>query len=160
MRQQGAPRAAMDTPEALEFVRNHGIVLVAANGPVPKLTEAIAGVPIKGSWWGHPMGHEIYRVLNEVEESPDVLVCRIVAKKVTLVHRRLWPALIRCSDRFAVETLARVEQVHTDAGHHVNVEIPFPEWASSEERRVAARMSEVDALEALGVWASQPIRSK
>jgi hypothetical protein len=148
----------MDGPQALEFVARHGVVLVAAKGPVPRLTEAIAGVPIKGSWWGHPMGHEIYRILNVVTESPEVLVCRVVGSKVTLVHRRLWPALIRCGDHFPIDTLARVEQVHTDKGHHVNVETPFPEWASRAERAAAARLTESDALAALGVWASGPER--
>ena len=31
--------------------REHGIVLVSAKGPAPRLTEAIIGKPIKGSWW-------------------------------------------------------------------------------------------------------------
>ena len=38
----------MNAQEALEFVETHGVVLVAARGPVPRLTEAIAGEPIKG----------------------------------------------------------------------------------------------------------------
>jgi hypothetical protein len=33
----------MDSGQALDFVREHGVVLVSASGPVPKLTEAIAG---------------------------------------------------------------------------------------------------------------------
>lgn len=149
-------RAAMDVGEALEFVRVHGVVLVAAKGPVPRLTEAIAGAPITGSWWGHPMSHEIYRVLSAVTESPDVLVCKVVHGKVTLVHRRLWPALIACADRFAAETLARVEQVHTELGHHENLEIPFPQWASTAERDEAERLDKPAALEALGEWATSP----
>ena len=28
-------------------------VLQAARGPAPNLAEAIAGEPIRGSWWGH-----------------------------------------------------------------------------------------------------------
>ncbi len=32
----------MDHAQAMEFVREHGVVLVAASGPAPKLTEAIA----------------------------------------------------------------------------------------------------------------------
>lgn len=41
----------MTAAEMLDFVREHGIVLVSAKGPAPRLTEAIIGKPIKGSWW-------------------------------------------------------------------------------------------------------------
>ena len=50
----------MDRGQALDFVREHGVVLVSASGPAPKLTEAIAGEKIKGSWWGHPKGKQIF----------------------------------------------------------------------------------------------------
>jgi hypothetical protein len=152
--QHRGPTAAMDVAEALAFVEEHGVVLVAARGPVPRLTEAIAGVPIVGSCWCHPLGHEIYRVLGEVTESPDVLVCRVVRGKVTLVHRRLWSALVRCADRFAPETLAEVRQVHTAEGHHANVEVPYPTWADHDVLAAARRLREDDALGALGPWAS------
>jgi hypothetical protein len=94
------------TPEeALEFVREHGVVLASAKGPAPRLTEAIAGGPIKGSWWAHPQGRHIFRVLDEVANANDVLACRLIEGKVTLVHRRLWPALVRLAPRFATGRL-------------------------------------------------------
>src|SRR5260221_5556408 len=72
------------TPEAaLEFVREHGVVLASAKGAAPRLTEAIAGGPIKGSWWSHPQGRHIYRVLEEGCASDEVLVCRLLDGKVT-----------------------------------------------------------------------------
>ena len=52
----------MNADAAMAFVRRHGIVLVSAKGPAPRLTEAIAGEPIKGSWWGHSKGHQIFAV--------------------------------------------------------------------------------------------------
>ena len=36
------------------FVERHGVVLASARGPVPNVAEAVAGEPIRGSWWGHP----------------------------------------------------------------------------------------------------------
>ena len=36
------------------WVREQGIVLQSARGPLPNLAEWIAGEPIRGSWWGHP----------------------------------------------------------------------------------------------------------
>lgn len=148
----------MDAAGALELVESLGVVLVAAKGPVPRLTEAIAGEPIVGSWWGHPKGHEIYDVLQDVTASADVLVCRAVGGKVTLVHRRLWPALICAADQLGTERLARVEQEHTDMGHHVNHETPFPQWADAASMAAAASMTLHEALRQLGPWASVPTR--
>ncbi|HLK45056.1 MAG TPA: hypothetical protein VKT18_03670 [Acidimicrobiales bacterium] len=146
----------MDAAAALSFVEHHGVVLVAARGPVPRLTEAIAGEPISGSWWGHPKGHEIYAVLGEVTASRDVLVCRAVAGKVTLVHRRLWPALVRASEHLGVERCARVDQEHTPAGHHVNHETPVAQWAAGAVAAAAGRLTDDEALEALGAWSRAP----
>ena len=85
----------MNQEKALAFVERHGIVLQAARGPLPNLAEAIAGRAISGSWWGHPKGKEIFRAVRAIGESPDVLVCKLVEGKITYVHRRLWPALIK-----------------------------------------------------------------
>jgi hypothetical protein len=143
----------MDTIEALEFVRAYGVVLASAQGPVPRMSEVIAGEPIRGSWWGHPKGAEIYRVLGSIHDSPDVLVCRVLGGKITFVHRRLWPSLIHVADRFAPERLARVEQEHTASGRHVNHETPFPLWADQLSRDAATMLTDDEALTALGDWA-------
>jgi hypothetical protein len=141
------------TPEeALEFVREHGVVLASAKGPAPRLTEAIAGGPIKGSWWAHPQGRHIFRVLDEVANANDVLACRLIEGKVTLVHRRLWPALVRLAPRFATGRLAKVRDEHTPSGRHVNRVVAFPQWVPPEVAAAARAMSERDALDALGSW--------
>ena len=142
----------MDNNEALKFLEVHGVVLASAKGPVPRMSEVIAGEPIRGSWWGHAKGHEIYSVLGFLEESPDVLVCRLIGGKITLVHRRLWPALIRVADHFAPERLARVVQEHTDSGRHVNYETPFPLWAHSLSREATKQVTESEVFDALGAW--------
>ena len=66
----------MSPKEGVAFVKRHGIVLQAARGPVPSLAKTIAGGPIRGNWWGHPKGHEIFRVTKAVSESPEMLVDR------------------------------------------------------------------------------------
>ena len=86
--------------DELDWLRGQGVVLQSARGPVPSLAERIVGEPIRGSWWGHPSGDEIYRVVNRVRASPDVVATRLINGKVTLIHRRLWPALVRVADRF------------------------------------------------------------
>src|SRR3989442_15991096 len=85
----------MTSGQALAFIREHGVVLEAARGPVPSLAEVIAGEPVRGSWWSHPKSHQIFAVTRAVRESDDVLVCRLIRGKVTFVHRRLCAALVR-----------------------------------------------------------------
>ena len=98
----------MSPEQAISFVEKHGVVLQAARGPLPNLAEVVAGEPIQGSWWGHPKGQEIFRAAEAVCDSPDVVVCKLVQGKVTYVHRRLWPALVKLASRFRRDQLAKV----------------------------------------------------
>ena len=146
----------MTTKEALAFVRAHGVVLASAKGAVPRLTEAIIDEPIKGSWWSHPKSHQIFAILQAVTDSKDILVCRLVDGKVTLVHRRLWPALVRVAERFSAAHVAQVRETHTPSGRHVSEEIPFPEWVPTEVKEQAKGIGEREALNALGPWTLRP----
>ena len=148
----------MTATEALAFVEEHGVVLVSAKGPVPRLTEAIAGEPIKGSWWGHPKSHQIFAILEIVTESEEVLVCRLVKGKITLVHRRLWPALVRLAARFPPNRISKVRQEHTASGRHVNKEVPFPRWVPAEVLKKASSISEEEAIAALGERVLLPLQ--
>jgi hypothetical protein len=58
------------------------------------LTSLVIGEPIRGSWWGHPLGNEIYHLYNDLADQPPVLIVKLVSAKVTFVHRRLWPAVV------------------------------------------------------------------
>ena len=141
-------------PEALAFVRHHGVVLVSARGRAPNLVEAIAGEPVKGSWWGRPDGKRIFSVLSTVTESGEVLVCRLVDGKITLVHRRLWPALVRLADAFPAERMAQVLDGHTASGRHVRRSLDFPAWVPAEVAEEARALDEQQTRELLGEWLS------
>ena len=146
-------RPAKMTPrQALAFVRKHGIVLASAKGPIVNLAQAIAGEPIKGSWWAHAKGHDIFALFQKIEASPDILVCRAVVGKITFVHHRVWPALVRLSHRFPRTHLAQVHQEHTQAGHHENRIVAFPDWVTRDIKAAADRLSEEAALATLGDW--------
>lgn len=132
--------------QAMTFIREHGIVLSAARGPVPRMVDAIAGEVIHGSWWAHPKSHHIFAIFQQLADSPDILVCRLVQGKVTFVHRQAWPALVRLSDRIAPERIAQVHQEHTAKGHHVAHEVPFPAWVPEHVFDEAGRLSESEAL--------------
>ncbi|TFW28273.1 hypothetical protein [Massilia horti] len=140
----------MDARDALDFVREHGVVLASAKGPVPSLAQAIAGEPIKGSWWAHPQGKRIFDLLQHVSADPDVAVCRLVDGKLTLVHRRLWPALARLAAEIDPSRLARIDQQHTARGHHVNVETAFADWLPPDAAAAGRALPREAALAALG----------
>jgi hypothetical protein len=134
---------------ALAFVRRHGVVLASAKGPVPNLAEQVAGAAIRGSWWAHAKAHEIFAVLETVAAHRDVLTCRFVGGRLTFVHRRLWPALVRAAGNFPKRNLARTREHHTATGQHVRIDEPFPEWVSPAVARQARRLSKSEALAAL-----------
>jgi hypothetical protein len=144
----------MNADEAMAFVLEHGIVLVSAKGPVPRLTEAIAGEPISGSWWAHPKSHRIFGVLQALGDSPDILMCRLVSGRVTLVHRRLWPALVRLANRFDRDRLAQISEEHTASGRHVSHAVAYPKWVPAQVVEEAQRLTEQQASLLLGVVAS------
>jgi hypothetical protein len=132
----------MNVQEAIDFVRARGIVLESALGSVPSLAEAIAGEAMHGSWWSHPRGKDIFRITRAVRASGQVLVCRLVAGKVTFVHRRLWPSLARAKDHIDVRSIARIEELHGDSGRHVVAETPFPEWVPPDVALEARDLAE------------------
>lgn len=142
----------MNPKQGVAFVKRHGIVLQAARGPVPSLAEEIAGEPIRGSWWGHPKAHEIFHVAEALGESPDVLVCKLVDGKVTFVHRRLWPAIVKLSSRFRKGQLDKVCNEHTPTGAHRSRRVPFPEWVPGEVMSHAERLSIPEAEQILSPW--------
>jgi hypothetical protein len=142
----------MTPNQAIVFVRKHGVVLESGRGPVPSLAEAVAREPIKGSWWSHPKSNEIYARTRAVRDDDNVLVCRIAGGKVTFVHKRLWPALVRLADRFPKAHLAQIKEEHTPTGRHIVRTVPYPDWASAEVRRLALKLSEAEAIAQIGGW--------
>jgi hypothetical protein len=124
-----------------------GMLLESAKGPIPNVAELVAGEPISGSWWSHPDSHAIFAVVNELADSPDVVRLRLVNAKITLVHRRVWPALVRVADRFPPERLASITEEHTPSGRHRKVETPFPDWVPPDVAAAAHALT-ADAADA------------
>ena len=130
----------MTPKQAVAFVKANGVVLESGRGPVPNLAEAIAGGPIRGSWWAHPKANTIFLCSRAIRSSADVLVCRLVGGKITYIHRRLWPALVRLAGRTNADQLAVIEEVHTPSGRHKVHVTPLREWVPAEVARAAARL--------------------
>jgi hypothetical protein len=141
----------MTARSAIAFLKRQGVVLESARGAVPNLAETIVGRPIRGSWWGNARGKKIFRLTRAVREAPEVLVCRLVDGKITYVHRRLWPALVRLADSFGRSNLAAVQEVHTAEGQHETRVVPYPRWVPADIKRAARQLSVEDAQAALGM---------
>ena len=140
----------MNAAAALRFVERHGIVLESArHARIPSLAEAVAGAPIRGSWWSHPKGKAIFAATRAVRDAPEVLVCRVVDGKVSFAHERVWPALVKLAGEFPRKNLARIREMHTGSGAHRVENVAFPEWVPAKASADAERMSDADARAAL-----------
>lgn len=150
----------MTPRQALAFVEKCGIVLESARGSsVPSLAATIAGAPIQGSWWGHPKGDAIFVSSRAVRRSQDILTCRLIDGKVTYVHRRLWPALVKLSGHFKAARLAPIREIHTAAGKHRIETVAFSQWVSPDELRKSASLSVEEAvamLKSAGMTGARP----
>ena len=160
-RKKPAPKAKARAPVKgkpgrwLKFVEKHGIVLASARGPVPTIAQEVAGEPIVGSWWSHKRAHAIFDALCSIDDDAEHVKCfRLVDKKITFVHRRLWPALARLAEAgvLPAERVAAIHQEHMPSGEHRNFTVPFPEWVPADERAAADDLSVEQARAQLGGW--------
>lgn len=69
-------------------------LLLESDPKLPSVCRIITGEPMKGSWWSHPMAQTIFQVNERLDDHPDVLIAKLLAGKVTFVHRQCWPALL------------------------------------------------------------------
>jgi len=77
-------------------------------------------------------------------------VWRLVDDKITFVHRRLWPELVRLSRQLPRKRLAEVHEEHTPQGKHRMTERPFPRWVPRDASKEAKERSEEAAVAATG----------
>lgn len=68
-------------------------LLLESDSKLPSVCTLIAGRPITGSWWSHPLAQTIFQVNELLDDHPDLVITKLLAGKVTFVHRKLWPEL-------------------------------------------------------------------
>jgi hypothetical protein len=146
--------------DPIHFVEQHGVVLETGRGPRPNLAEAVAGEHIDGSWWAHKKGRAIFRATRAARDSDQILVCRLVCGKITYVHRRLWPAIVRLAESLEKKTISALREEHSSSGAHRVRMIPFPRWVPREVRRAAKNISEEEAQRQLGDWIEPYLRKR
>ena len=125
-------------------MREHGIVLQSAHGPLPNLADQIAGEPIHGSWWGH-------RRQGDLPGAHPLLAFPDWSPRAWSTGGRAGPppALAGArpvADRFPAERLAAVDEVHTTTGAHRTVAIHFPEWVPDDDVAAGALLTVDEAL--------------
>jgi hypothetical protein len=96
---------------------------------LPKQLRADRFVGVGG---GIPRATTSIRVADAISESNEVLVCRLVEGKVTFVHRRLWPALVKLAARFPKVRLGKIWEEHTETGAHRSRSLAFPKWVPKD----------------------------
>jgi len=69
-------------------------LLLESDPKLPSVCTIITGEPMKGSWWSHPMAQIIFQVNERLDDHPDVLIAKLLAGKVTFVHRQFWLSLL------------------------------------------------------------------
>ena len=69
-------------------------VLLVQDVTVPSVVGLLTGESLRTSWWSHPRGQVIFAVLSQLADHPDVLFAKLLGRKVTLIHRKLWPAIL------------------------------------------------------------------
>ncbi len=78
--------------QIMEELQSSGLLL-ESDAILPSVAGLVAHEPIRGSWWGHPRGHDIFQATEQLAAHPDVIACKLISGKVTYVHKPLWPAL-------------------------------------------------------------------
>ncbi|HKO41694.1 MAG TPA: hypothetical protein VJU84_00265 [Pyrinomonadaceae bacterium] len=69
-------------------------LLLESDPKLPSVCTIITGEPMKGSWWSHPMAQTIFQVNERLDDHEDVVIAKLLAGKVTFIHRQFWPALL------------------------------------------------------------------
>jgi hypothetical protein len=77
-----------------KMLQEHGLLLLS-DSRLPSLVSLVVGAPIQGSWWGHPMGRQIYALADQLGDSAEVISTKLISGKVTFVHKKLWPQVAR-----------------------------------------------------------------
>ena len=105
----------------LDAIAEHGLLLLQ-DKQLSNVVTLMTGERLRGSWWSHPKANDIFRALRALPED-QVLETKLVAGKVTFIHRRLWP------DFLAIAAGEREYEVHTESGRHEKRREPWSAWA-------------------------------
>lgn len=85
-------KTAVHFQTILRTVETNGFLL-ESDPKLPSVCSLITGSPLRGSWWSHPLAQIIFQVNELLEDHDDILIAKLVSRKVTFVHRIFWSEL-------------------------------------------------------------------
>lgn len=85
-------KTAVHFQKILRTLKTNGFLL-ESDPKLPSVCSLITGTPLRGSWWSHPLAQIIFQVNEQLEDHDDILIAKLVSRKVTFVHRKLWSEL-------------------------------------------------------------------
>lgn len=155
----------MSVSRIVEHLERVGLIL-EQDKKVVSVVGIATGETLRGSWWSHPRAREIFSVLNALHDHPDVLFVKLVGGKVTLLHRRLWPALLaiaRSNEPWQTKGLSREARTLLSRVRRDHVASASGSAARELQERLLVHAGEVHtetgahrmALEVWDVWAKQ-----
>ncbi len=68
----------------------------------------LTGRRVRGSWWADASARTIFAVLQQLNTHPEVTFTKLLGRKDTYVHARLWPALLTVGSEGAGWQLADI----------------------------------------------------
>ena len=69
-------------------------LLLDTDPKFPSVTGLTVGDTGGHSWWAHPQAKQMYGLSCALFDHPDVLLVKLISRKVTFIHRPLWPAIV------------------------------------------------------------------
>ena len=69
-------------------------LLLDTDPKLPSVTGLVAGGTGGRSWWAHPQAKQMYRLSCGLRDHPDVLMVKLISRKLTFIYRPLWPAIV------------------------------------------------------------------
>ena len=106
-----APKTHFD--RVLKELTNEGFLHVSGD-EIPNIRELLTGNRSRGSWWADPAAQKIFAVTQELEDHADVTITKLISRKVTFVHRKLWTRLLAVAsarDHWQLEGLSKPAQL-------------------------------------------------
>ena len=82
-----------DCDDVRRALAKHGLLLLQDKTALD-IVSMMAGEKLSTSWWGHAAGHAIFACLERLDDDPDVIATRLVDRKITYLHRDLWPSFL------------------------------------------------------------------
>ena len=135
--------------QLLNFVTSNQIVAESAKLGCLTAIGFMVRQEFAGSWWSLPEASRLYNTLQRIRNHPRILVCRLLAGRVTYVHSDSWEPLLALENCLPEGALDRIVERHLRSGKHEVVKVSPAEWAPLETKQRVAHLAKKASIELL-----------